>query len=87
VNRCSSKNNPQLWNGNIPWASVKDLKESKYLEKTIDYITELGIQKSSTNLIPKGRVIICTRMGLGKIAINSYVCRLTGISDIEYVLN
>jgi type I restriction enzyme S subunit len=65
-----SKNNPQFWNGNIPWASVKDLGKSKYLENTIDFITEKGIQNSSTNLIPKGRVIICTRMGLGKIAIN-----------------
>jgi type I restriction enzyme S subunit len=65
-----SKNNPQFWNGNIPWASVKDLGKSKYLETTIDFITEKGIQNSSTNLIPKGRVIICTRMGLGKIALN-----------------
>ncbi len=65
-----SKNNPQFWNGTIPWASVKDLKEKKYLEKTIDYITEEAIKKSSTNLIPKNRIIVCTRMGLGKIAIN-----------------
>ncbi len=65
-----SKNNPQFWSGTIPWASVKDLKEKKYLEKTIDYITEEAIKKSSTNLIPKNRIIVCTRMGLGKIAIN-----------------
>ena len=65
-----SKNNPQFWNGNIPWASVKDLGKNKYLEATIDFITEKGIQNSSTNLIPKGRIIICTRMGLGKIALN-----------------
>jgi len=65
-----SKNNPQFWNGNIPWASVKDLGKCKYLETTIDFITEKGIQNSSTNLIPKGRIIICTRMGLGKIALN-----------------
>ena len=65
-----SKNNPQFWNGNIPWASVKDLEKNKYLETTVDFITEKGIQNSSTNLIPKGRVIICTRMGLGKIALS-----------------
>ncbi len=65
-----SKNNPQFWNGNIPWASVKDLGKSKYLETTIDTITEKGIKNSSTNLIPKGRIIICTRMGLGKISLN-----------------
>lgn len=64
-----SKNNPQYWNGSISWASVKDLK-TKYLRTTIDSITERGLQESSTNLIPKGRIIVCTRMGLGKIAIN-----------------
>jgi len=65
-----SKNKTEYWGGNIPWASVKDLRKEKYLEKTIDYISEMGLEKSSTNLIPKGNVIICTRMGLGKIALN-----------------
>ena len=65
-----SKNKTEYWGGNIPWASVKDLRKEKYLEKTIDYITEIGLEKSSTNLIAKGNVIICTRMGLGKIALN-----------------
>ncbi|MCW5602644.1 restriction endonuclease subunit S [Nitrosomonas sp.] len=65
-----SKNNPAFWGGDIPWASVKDLNVETYLDSTIDSITEKAIASSSTNLIPKGRIIICTRMGLGKIAIN-----------------
>ncbi len=65
-----SKNNTDYWNGNIPWASVKDLKDSKYLEKTIDKITAKGLSNSSSNLIPAGCYIVCTRMGLGKSAIN-----------------
>ncbi|MFZ5760756.1 MAG: restriction endonuclease subunit S [Thermodesulfobacteriota bacterium] len=65
-----SKNNPAYWGGDIPWASVKDLNVEAYLESTIDSITEKAIRSSSTNLIPKGSIIVCTRMGLGKIAIN-----------------
>ncbi len=65
-----AKNNPAYWGGNIPWASVKDLKESKYIDDTEDHITQEGLVNSSSNLIEKGRVIVCTRMGLGKIAIN-----------------
>ncbi len=65
-----SKNNPSYWGGDIPWASVKDVGKTKYLDSTIDSITPKGLQESSSNLIPKGRVIICTRMGLGKISIN-----------------
>ncbi|MDO9105781.1 MAG: restriction endonuclease subunit S [Methylovulum sp.] len=65
-----SKGNPAYWKGAIPWASVKDLKNNKYLTETEDLISEEGVINSSTNLIPAGRVIVCTRMGLGKVVIN-----------------
>ncbi|MCP1602692.1 restriction endonuclease subunit S [Pseudomonas citronellolis] len=65
-----SKNNPAFWGGDIPWASVKDLNVEIYLESTIDSITDAAVAASSTNVIPKGQIIVCTRMGLGKIAIN-----------------
>lgn len=65
-----SKNHPAYWGGSIPWASVKDMKDLKFLDNTEDHITEEGLKNSSSNLIPPGRVIVCTRMGLGKVAIN-----------------
>ncbi|NSW91726.1 MAG: restriction endonuclease subunit S [Firmicutes bacterium] len=65
-----SKQNSAYWNGNIPWASVKDLT-GPILDKTRDYITELGLEESSSNLIPANSIIVCTRMGLGKISINT----------------
>lgn len=65
-----SKNHPAYWDGSIPWASVKDLKALKFIDDTEDHITEEGLNNSSSNLIPPGRIIVCTRMGLGKIAIN-----------------
>lgn len=65
-----SKSHLAYWNGDIPWASVKDLKGFNYLDGTEEHITEEGLRNSSSNLIPSGRIIVCTRMGLGKIAIN-----------------
>lgn len=65
-----SKNNPQFWDGDIYWASVKDLKDRKYLESTQDKITQKGLEECRSKLIPPGNLIICVRMGLGKIAIN-----------------
>jgi type I restriction enzyme S subunit len=62
-----SKNNPEYWNGNIPWASVKDITGS-CLSSTQDYITELGLKNSSSNLIPANTVIIATRMAVGRVA-------------------
>ena len=62
------KTNLAYWNGDIPWASVKDLN-CDILTSTKDHISQLGLDNSSSNLIQKGTIIICTRMGLGKIAI------------------
>lgn len=59
-----------FWNGNIPWATVKDFVGLE-LAGTKERITDEGLKKSASNLIPAGRVIIPTRMALGKAAINA----------------
>lgn len=58
------------WNGPIPWASVKDFKNVA-LSETSDTITREGVEKSATNIIPRGTVIVPTRMAVGKAAINT----------------
>lgn len=65
-----SKSNPDFWNGDIPWASVKDLGKEKYIAKTQDYISHQGLRAGS-KLADEGDILICTRMGLGKIGIAS----------------
>jgi type I restriction enzyme S subunit len=62
-----SKDVPEYWGGNIPWASVKDFVGTR-LRKTEDYITPKAIKESSTNLIPAGTLIAPTRMALGRVA-------------------
>ena len=63
-----SKLNPSYWGGDIPWASVKDIKEDIFvLSETKDSITKAGLRNSASNLIPKGTIIISTRMGLGRV--------------------
>jgi type I restriction enzyme, S subunit len=65
-----SKNDPTYWDGDIYWASVKDIGKGKYVDETIDRISEGGLADSSSNLIPPGNLIVVTRMGLGKVSIN-----------------
>lgn len=65
-----SKKVAGYWDGDIPWATVKDFKGLK-LSETQDSISSNGLKHSSANLIPKGHVIIPTRMALGKAAINT----------------
>jgi type I restriction enzyme S subunit len=63
-----SKSNPAFWGGDIPWASVKDLGAFTDLSDTQDHITQEGLQAGST-LADEGDILICTRMGLGKVAV------------------
>jgi len=63
-----SKKISSYWKGNIPWATVKDLK-SREINQTEDYISSEGVVHSATNIIPSGTIIVPTRMALGKVAI------------------
>ena len=88
-----SKNHPDYWDGDIRWASVKDLKNGKYLDTTVDTITQQGLENSSSKLIPPGQAIVCVRMAIGKIVINKIpiainqdlkAIRLSDLIDIDY---
>ncbi|UCZ53463.1 restriction endonuclease subunit S [Bacillus shivajii] len=59
----------KYYTGNIPWITVKDLKYFK-LSSSLEYITEEAIENSAANLIPKGNIIVATRMAVGKAFTN-----------------
>ncbi|MCT7984511.1 restriction endonuclease subunit S [Laspinema sp. A4] len=63
-----SKTNKEFYTGDIFWATVRDMK-SEVISKTECQITEEAVKNSSTNVIPKGNVVIATRVGLGKVCI------------------
>jgi len=65
--------NPDYWNGDIPWLSVKDFgNDFRYVYETEKYITELGLKNSSTKLLNKGDIIISARGTVGEIATIPY---------------
>lgn len=61
-----AKDNEQFYlNGTILWATVRDMK-SDIIADTEFKITDAAVNASSTNIIPKGNIVIATRVGLGK---------------------
>lgn len=59
----------QYWNGDIPWLSVKDFNNgNRYVYKTEKYITEDGLNNSSTKLLQKDDIIISARGTVGEMA-------------------
>ena len=64
----------KYWKGNIPWITSANIVNIKTANPR-KYITEEAIRESATNFIPKGNVIVVTRVGLGKLLRNDFdVC-------------
>jgi type I restriction enzyme S subunit len=55
-----SKDNPDFWDGDIPWISPKDMKKN-YLDNGQDNITEQAVINSSAKLIPENSVLLVVR--------------------------
>ena len=71
----------------IPFIKIDDLSQ-KYLTSNKDFITELGMQKSSAWLIPSQSVIYSNGATIGAISINKYpVCTKQGILGIVPNIN
>lgn len=69
-------------NGRIPFIKIDDLKK-KYLTENKDFITELGLQKSSAWLIPTHSILFSNGATIGEITITTYpVCTKQGILGI-----
>lgn len=63
-----SKDVSSYWNGDIPWASVKDIK-GDFLYDTIDHITPKGLNNSAANLCEIDDLLLVTRIEPGKTII------------------
>lgn len=63
-----SKRNPVFYEGDIPWATVRDMRNES-LSSTEFHISSEAVASSSTNIIPRNNVVIATRVGLGKVCL------------------
>jgi len=59
------------WGGEIPWLTPNDLSKNrnKVVEGGERYITQLGFDSCSTQMVPKGSVLFTSRAPIGYVAI------------------
>lgn len=62
------KDRPDYYGGEVPWATVRDMR-SDVICDTEFRITNAALSGCATNVIPKGSVVIATRVGLGKVCL------------------
>lgn len=74
----------EYWQGEIPWISSSDIFENDIHNINVQkYITEDAVINSATKKIPAGSLIIVSRVGVGKFAINSTeVCTSQDFTNI-----
>jgi type I restriction enzyme S subunit len=65
-----STTNPDFWDGNICWTSPRDITTLSgiYLFDTERKITEKGLSKISSGLLPKGSLLMSSRAPVGVLA-------------------
>ena len=59
-----------FWDGEVPWISSSDIEidDIHNIQRT-RFITENAIKLSATKLIPKGGILMVSRVGIGKFAV------------------
>lgn len=64
-----SRTKPDYWeNGQIPWVKISDIK-SKYVDKTEECITKLGLKNSSAKIFPSGTILYTIFATLGETCV------------------
>ena len=66
-----SKTNADYFSGDIPWITTVALN-GQTIGKTaaVDWITEKAIEESAAKIVPAKSIMVGTRVGVGKVAIN-----------------
>ncbi len=66
-----STKQPEFWNGSINWTSPKDLSSVRFpvLLDTEKKISEAGLKKISSGLLPVGTLLLSSRAPIGYLAI------------------
>lgn len=83
----------EYWDGEIPWLTPADLADfdGVYIAKGSKSITEFGLKKSSTRLMPKNTVLLSSRAPIGYVALaRNEICTNQGfksvVCDVKRVL-
>jgi len=84
-----SRNTEEYWGGNIPWINSGKVNDLRIIDES-EFITELGLKKSSTKMMPKRTTVMAiTGATLGQVSLTEMeVCAnqsVVGIYDKDNI--
>jgi type I restriction enzyme S subunit len=59
----------EYWNGSIAWMTSAHIN-GMTITKGQKYVTQQGLENSATNIVPRENLLVATRVGIGKVAVN-----------------
>ncbi|MCZ8229442.1 restriction endonuclease subunit S [Flavobacterium sp.] len=79
-----STSNEDFWKGDIPWISSSDIFDNEIQDIRMSrFLTKEAIKESATKIIPKNSILLVSRVGVGKLAINKVeVCTSQDFTNI-----
>ena len=81
----SRSKNEYWFNGTIPWVKISDIN-SKFVNNTEEYITDIGLKNSSAKIFPKGTIIYTIFATIGEVAIlNCDACTNQAIAGLKII--
>ena len=81
-----AKGKEEFFNGTIPWITTTALNGGKIDEtQAVEWITEKAIENSAAKLVPAFSIMVGTRVGVGKVAVNTV--QMSTSQDIISLLN
>lgn len=64
---------PEYYGGDIPWITIEDLNDGR-VERSLRSITPLGLNESSSKIVPVGTILIAMYGSIGKLGIAGIRC-------------
>ncbi len=66
-----SRSQPSYWDGGVPWVGIRDAgaHHGRYIEETVQTISEAGLANSSARLLPAGTVCLSRTASVGYVTI------------------
>jgi len=65
-----STKRPEYWDGDVPWITSAYLGDALHVSEAPRYISREGLANSSARVVPAGSLLVGTRVGVGKVAVN-----------------
>jgi type I restriction enzyme S subunit len=92
VGKTPSRAEPDFWrSGTLPWLSIADMNQGRFLTSTKESVTEAGAKAARMKLVAPGTLLLSFKLSLGKVGIaniplftNEAIAALTDLrSDVN----